>query len=49
MKIEWKEIHAWFDFGTLQFTLDNTNVVTGIEIDVPNYDIFFEEIYLKKQ
>ena len=48
-KIEWKEIHAWFDFGTLQFTLDNNNEVTGIEFDVPNYDIFFEEIHLKKQ
>ena len=47
-KLEWKEIHAWFGFGTLQFMYDNNNEVTGIEFDVPNYDIFFEEIHLKK-
>lgn len=47
-KLEWNEIHAWFDFGTLQFVLDNNNKVIGIEFDVPNDDIFFEEIHLKK-
>ena len=47
-KIEWKEVHAWFDFGTAQFMLDNNNKVVGIEFDVPNDDIFFEEIHLKK-
>jgi hypothetical protein len=48
-KIDWKETHAWYDFGTLQFVVDNNNEVIGIEFDVPNYDIFFEEIHLKKQ
>ena len=47
-KLEWDEVHAWFDFGTLQFMLDNNNKVVGIEFDVPNDDIFFEEIHLKK-
>ncbi len=47
-KINWNEVHAWFDFGTLQFRLDNNNKVIGIEFDVPNDDIFFEEIQLKK-
>jgi len=47
-KLEWNEVHAWFDFGTLQFVLDNNNKVIGIEFDVPNDDIFFEEIHLKK-
>lgn len=47
-KLDWKEVHAWFDFGTAQFVLDNNNKVVGIEFDVPNDDIFFEEIQLKK-
>ncbi len=48
-KLNWREVHAWFDFGTLQFVLDNNNEVTGIEFDVPNDDIFFEEIHLKRE
>ena len=47
-KIEWRETHAWFDFGTLKFVLNNNQEVEGIEFDVPNYDIFFHEIHLKK-
>ena len=47
-KIEWRETHAWFDFGTLKFVLDNNQEVEGIEFDVPNNDIFFDEIHLKK-
>lgn len=47
-KIDWREVHAWFDFGTAQFVLSNNNEVTGIEFDVPNDDIFFDEIHFKK-
>jgi hypothetical protein len=47
-KLNWEEVHAWFGFGTLQFIMDNSNKVTGIEFDVPNDDIFFHEIHLKK-
>ncbi len=47
-KINWKEEHAWFTFGTVQFVLDNNRHVIGIEFDVPNDDIFFEEIKAKK-
>jgi CubicO group peptidase (beta-lactamase class C family) len=47
-KIDWHETHAWFDFGTLKFVLDNNQEVEGIEFDVPNDDIFFHEIHLKK-
>jgi hypothetical protein len=47
-KIEWHETHAWFDFGTLKFVLDNNREVEGIEFDVPNDDIFFHEIHAKK-
>ncbi len=48
-EIIWEEPHAWFDFGTLQFTTDNNSKVVGIEFDVPNGDIFFDEIHAKKR
>lgn len=48
-KINWKETHAWFDFGTVQFISDNNRKVTGFEFDVPNDDIFFDEIHPKKR
>jgi CubicO group peptidase (beta-lactamase class C family) len=40
----WQEPHAWFDQGTVQFILDNNREVTGLRFDVPNNDIFFEEL-----
>ncbi len=43
-EIDWKEEHAWFDFGTVQFLLDNDRAVKGLNFQVPNDDIFFEEI-----
>lgn len=47
--INWQEPHAWFDFGTIQFILDNNNQqVKALEFDVPNEDIFFEEIHAKR-
>ena len=48
-EIEWDETHAWFDFGTVQFLLDNNLEVTGMHIDVPNNDIFFHELEISKQ
>lgn len=43
-QIKWKKTLAWFDFGTIQFVLDNNGGVQGVQFDVPNDDIFFEEI-----
>lgn len=43
-EINWKEPQAWFDFGTVQFILDNSANVKELQFDVPNGDIFFEEI-----
>jgi CubicO group peptidase (beta-lactamase class C family) len=43
-KIEWNVPHAWLDFGTLKFNLDNNLNILGIDFDVPNDDIFFEEL-----
>jgi len=47
-EIKWDEEHAWFDFGTVSITTDNNLTVTGLEFDVPNYDIFFDELHPKK-
>ena len=43
-EIIWDEKHAWFNFGTLQFILNNKLEVTGMDFNVPNDDIFFEEL-----
>jgi CubicO group peptidase (beta-lactamase class C family) len=42
--IEWDEEHAWYDFGTVAFVMDNNQAVTGLSFDVPNGDIFFHEL-----
>ncbi|MEM6348176.1 MAG: serine hydrolase [Bacteroidota bacterium] len=47
-EITWNETHAWFDFGTLNFVMGNNGSITGATFDVPNDDIFFEEIELSK-
>ncbi len=43
-EIKWNKKHAWFNFGTVRFNLDNNLKVLGIDFDVPNDDIFFEEL-----
>ena len=43
-EIKWDQTHAWFDFGTVKFDLDNNLKVKGLTFDVPNDDIFFEEL-----
>ena len=47
-QIDWDEEHAWFNFGTVQFLLDNDRKVNGLQFQVPNDDIFFEEIHMMK-
>jgi CubicO group peptidase (beta-lactamase class C family) len=47
-KINWDKVHAWFDFGTIQFHHDNTMKIVGFEFDVPNNDIFFHELKVRK-
>ncbi|MEM9896269.1 MAG: serine hydrolase [Bacteroidota bacterium] len=47
-EIKWSEEHAWFDFGTVRFVTDNNLKVIGLEFDVPNGDIFFDELHPKK-
>ena len=46
--LDWQEEHAWFNEGTVRFEFDNNHQVTGIRFNVPNDDIFFEEIKMEK-
>lgn len=43
-QMEWIEEQAWFEFGTVQIQKDNNGQPSGLLFDVPNDDIFFEEI-----
>jgi len=43
-KINWDKTHAWFNFGTVKFNMSNNLEITGLDFDVPNNDIFFEEL-----
>jgi hypothetical protein len=43
-QIEWLKPQAWFSFGTVQILQDNNGHPDKLLFDVPNDDIFFEEI-----
>jgi CubicO group peptidase (beta-lactamase class C family) len=43
-QIEWLQKQAWFSFGTVQIQKDNNGNPLRLLFDVPNDDIFFEEI-----
>jgi CubicO group peptidase (beta-lactamase class C family) len=43
-EIIWDEPMAWFSFGTIKFNMDNNLKILGADFDVPNDDIFFEEL-----
>lgn len=43
-EIDWDYTQPWFSFGTVKFNLDNNMEILGIDFDVPNNDIFFEEL-----
>ena len=43
-KINWDKTQAWFTFGTIKFNMTNNLEITGMDFDVPNNDIFFEEL-----
>ncbi len=43
-QIDWLKKQAWFSFGTIQILKDNNGKPNKLLFDVPNDDIFFEEI-----
>lgn len=42
--INWDKDQAWFSFGTVKFNSNEDQEVLGFDFDVPNDDIFFEEL-----
>lgn len=48
-EMQWKVPQAWFKHATVKFETDNNMKVTGLSFDVPNDDIFFEEINASKK
>ena len=40
----WNEPQAWFSHATVQFVYDNNLKVERLQFDVPNDDIFFDEL-----
>lgn len=43
-QLDWLKEQPWFSFGTVQILKDNNGEASGLLFDVPNDDIFFEEI-----
>ncbi len=47
-RLHWNQPSAWFDFGTMKVLTDHAMRVTGLSFDVPNEDIFFDEMTIKR-
>lgn len=47
--IEWRNTFAWFGQGAATFDLDPYGGVEEIKLDVPNDDLWFHELELKKR
>ena len=46
--IHWRNEFAWFSEGTAQFLLDAKGEAVEIKLDVPNEDLWFDELDLKE-
>ncbi|HSJ13135.1 MAG TPA: serine hydrolase [Longimicrobiales bacterium] len=47
--VEWRRTWAWFESGVAQFILDPAGKVVEVELNVPNQDLWFDELELKKR
>ncbi|GAB5406240.1 MAG: serine hydrolase [Aureliella sp.] len=47
-KINWRSTHAWFDKGACHFIDDPTGNIVSIELDIPNDDMWFYELDLRR-
>lgn len=47
--IEWRRTWAWFESGVAQFVLDPAGKPVELKLDVPNQDLWFTELELKKR
>ncbi len=47
--IEWRKTFAWFGKGVASFHLDPYGAVTEMKLDVPNDDLWFHELEMKRR
>lgn len=47
--IRWRTELAWFGAGTATFVLDATGQVAEMKLDVPNDDLWFHELEMKRR
>jgi CubicO group peptidase (beta-lactamase class C family) len=47
--IHWDQQYAWFDEGTVHFVCNSSGVFERIELNVPNDDLWFHELSLKRR
>lgn len=47
--LEWRDTFAWFGKGAATFLFDSFGRVTELHLDVPNDDLWFYELELKKR
>lgn len=43
-EVKWIETQPWFGFGVVQFTMNTNQEITGLTLNIPNNDFFFEEL-----
>ena len=48
-RVEWRREYAWFESGIAQFVLAPNGDVSELKLDIPNQDIFFQELELKRR
>lgn len=46
--VDWRDTWAWFEDGVVQFQLDPAGAITGMRMDIPNQDIWFQELDLRR-
>ncbi|MFN7868758.1 MAG: DUF3471 domain-containing protein, partial [Planctomyces sp.] len=47
-KIVWRKSFAWFAEGTVQFVPDAAGVFQQLRLDVPNDDLWFDELQFRR-
>jgi hypothetical protein len=48
-RVDWRREYAWFESGSAQFLLAPGGEVTELKLDIPNQDIWFHELELKRR
>lgn len=47
-RTDWRNEHAWFEEGSLQFQLAITGEIEALRLNVPNEDLWFDELDLRR-